>query len=74
MAKNTGIVLQAADVNAKDEYGNVPLYYVTKNFDKEFVDLLLADGANVNIRCEDGNTPLHKIFEQNNYEYIMRYM
>lgn len=62
------------DVNAKDEFGNCPLYYCSKRFDKEFIDFLLNEKADVNIKCQDGNTPLHLIFKSNDYDYIMKFM
>ena len=43
------------DVNAKDEDGRTPLFYI--NYPKE-ARLLLAAGANINAQDNDGNTPL----------------
>lgn len=44
-----------ADVNAKDKYGNTPLFYARFPVD---VQTLILAGANPNIQNEEGDTPL----------------
>ena len=48
-----------ADVNAKDDKGEVPLFYAAHRGDKDMVELLLSKRADVNARDDDGWTPLH---------------
>ncbi len=55
------LLVQGADVNARDEYGNTPLHYAARNPDAKngFLYLLIAKGAEVNARNDSGQTPLH---------------
>jgi ankyrin repeat protein len=51
-----------AYVNARDDLGQTPLYWVSEdpNFkDGSVLRLLLEHGADINVRTEDGRTPLH---------------
>jgi len=57
------------DINAKDEYGLMPLFVAVRNRDKEWVKLLIAEGADVNGMLNDGWTPL-AIAARNGYEDV----
>ena len=48
-----------ADVNAKDNAGQTPLYEAVRNGRKDIVELLLANNADVNAKDSYGQTPLH---------------
>ena len=52
------LIKYGADVNARDDYGNIPLHYVK---DVEIARLLIENGANVNAEGENGDTPLHRV-------------
>jgi ankyrin repeat protein len=47
-----------ADVNAKGDYGWIPLHYAAVSGRKEVAELLITGGADVNAKDEDGETPL----------------
>ena len=49
------LIADGADVNAKDDVGQTPLYFAA---DKEVVELLIAKGADVNAKDNFGGTPL----------------
>lgn len=51
------LIAKGADVNAKDEYGETPLY-IAAHSDKDIAELLIAKGADVNARTKRGDTPL----------------
>ncbi|CAH1401239.1 unnamed protein product [Nezara viridula] len=54
------LLLFGADVNAKDRYGQTPLYSAIANDkDLKLIRALLNHGADINIRDINGETPLH---------------
>ncbi|KRX10608.1 Ankyrin repeat-containing domain [Pseudocohnilembus persalinus] len=71
LAKSSSNNLKPIDINTKDEKGNVPLYYVTKNPQKEFINLLLHLKGNMNIRCTEGMAPVHFVFKSNDLDLIL---
>ena len=60
-----GWIKKAKDVNARDEDGRTPLFYI--NYAKE-ARLLIAAGADVNAKDNDGNTPLLWFMSNNQFE------
>ena len=60
------LIEQGADIEAKDLYGETPLFYHAQVNDTERVTLLLEKGADVNAQDCYGNTPLH--FAEHNVE------
>ena len=53
------LISKGADVNAKDEKGNMALHYAAKRGRKYMIELLLANGARINEKNKDGDTALH---------------
>ncbi|HUB66694.1 MAG TPA: ankyrin repeat domain-containing protein [Candidatus Methylacidiphilales bacterium] len=53
------LLAHGADVNARDNHGQTPLYWAGNN--REAAELLLAHGADVNARDNKGFTPLHEM-------------
>ncbi len=53
------LISKGADVNAKNENGQTPLFDAAVAGHKEIVELLIANGANVNAKNDYGTTPLH---------------
>ncbi len=62
-----GWIKKAKDVNARDEDGRTPLFYV--NYAKE-ARLLIAAGADINAQDNDGNTPLVWFMSENRFESV----
>jgi len=58
LAKVKSLIEAGADVNAKDEGGQTPLFVTG---DKEVVEFLIAQGANVNATDKMAWTPLHYV-------------
>lgn len=53
------LIIKGADVNAKDERGQIPLHFAVRNFYEEVVKLLITEGSDVNASMTDGSwTPL----------------
>jgi ankyrin repeat protein len=50
---------QGLEINAKDKYGETPLFYAIRADKKEIVEWLLSNGADANSVSHDGQTPLH---------------
>ena len=62
------LILEGADVNAKDIHGKVPLHYAIKNRSIDIVQLLLASGASMNIKSSfSGCMPMEMILQ---HKYI----
>ena len=60
-----GWIKKGNNVNARDEAGRTPLFYI--NYAKE-ARLLIAAGADVNAKDNDGNTPLLWFMSSNQFE------
>ncbi|XP_014237914.1 tankyrase-2-like [Trichogramma pretiosum] len=56
-------VNRPVEINARDKFGQTPLYLAGKNGFEEMFALLLRRGANPNLANELGQTPLHVIAE-----------
>ena len=52
------LIENEANVNARNNEGNTPIFYVGE---PKFVQLLIKNGADVNIQNENGDTALHKL-------------
>lgn len=63
LAKVQELLEAGVNVNARDRWGNTPLYLAVRNGHTETTKLLLDNGAEVNARqcprCTMGYTPLH---------------
>ena len=58
------LILEGADVNAKDIHGQVPLHFAIEHRRTDIVKLLLATGASLNIKSSfSGYTPFEKVLE-----------
>ena len=68
MARNSGFVYYANDMNVRDKKGNVALYYSAKSGNLEFCSFIIELGAKVNEVCEEGNTPFHMAFWTNSFD------
>ncbi len=53
------LLMQGADVNAKDSHGLLPIHYAVKSGHDGVVKLLLASGAAVNAKDSRGFQPMH---------------
>lgn len=53
------LLASKANVNAKGNDGETPLYLAAFNGRKDVVELLLANKADVNTKNNKGETPLH---------------
>ena len=51
---------------SKDWLGNTPLHYAAWYRNKNFIDILIKNGASVKDTNNDGNTPLHMACAGNN--------
>lgn len=58
------------DVNAADNYRNVPLMDAVKLGDVKTVEFLLKNGADAKARDKNGRTPLHEFFSVSGPIYI----
>jgi len=47
------------DVNAKDNFGETPLFLAAFNGHKDVAELMIAKGAAVNVKAKNNATPLH---------------
>ncbi|CAB0043268.1 unnamed protein product, partial [Trichogramma brassicae] len=54
-------VNRPVQINARDEFGQTPLYLAVENASQEMFAVLLRRGANPNLANELGHTPLHII-------------
>ena len=50
---------RGADVNARDNFGETPLFLAVFKGHKDVAELLIAKGAMVNIKAKNNATPLH---------------
>lgn len=62
------LILEGADVNAKDQAGYTPLSYVAERGQNSLAETLIAAGANVNVTDNYGNTPLHYAAMRGHYD------
>ena len=46
-------------ISKQDIHGNTPLHYAAWYRNKNFIDILVQNGASTKIQNKDGNTPLH---------------
>lgn len=60
------LIDEGANVNARNERGETPLYLATRAAYAPLVSVLIIAGANVNAPADDGTTPLHVAAEQGN--------
>lgn len=70
------LLLKGADANKENNNGYTPLtaHLSSNNFDKEFLNRLIANNVEVNYPDFDGNTPLHYATMNNNLnavEYLL---
>jgi len=56
------LIERGADVNIQDKYGLSPLAYAVVNMNKDFVLLLLNNGAYIDTRDNGGREPMHYAF------------
>ena len=54
-----GLVANGADMNALDQYGNIPLHLAASYGHNAIAEFLVRKGANVNAVNLHGSTPLH---------------
>ena len=64
------LILNGADINYADEFGNTALFYGVANGNLEIVNLLISNGAEVNDRFEGDSTLLHVALEQGSREVV----
>ncbi len=65
------LIDNGANVNLViDDYDNTPLHLMAIEGNKEFISLLIQNGADVNAKAIDGHTPLYDAVETNNIESI----
>ena len=53
-------------ISKQDIHGNTPLHYAAWYRNKNFIDILVQNGASTKIQNKDGNTPLHLAWAVNN--------
>jgi len=59
IGKVESLLSQGADVNARDEYGQMPLHLAVVRGRQKIVELLISRGANIEGKDNAGRTPLH---------------
>jgi len=64
------LLAKGANVNAKDEWNDVPLHYAAVAGKSDLVGLLLAKEAEVNSKDDSGKTPLHDAATQGHQEVV----
>ncbi len=64
------LLVNGADVNAKNVVSETPLHYAAGMGYKEIADLLISRGAELNSGTTDGSTPLHYAANIGNSEII----
>ncbi|CAI2365564.1 unnamed protein product [Moneuplotes crassus] len=58
-----------SQINSKDYQGNTPLHYACWFRNRNYIELLVENGANVTLSNEEGNTPLHISCAGNNPQF-----
>ncbi|CAG0899821.1 unnamed protein product [Cyprideis torosa] len=64
------LILKGADVNAKANNGNTPLFDAIENDHRSVIHVLLAHGADPNITHEDGRSPLFVATEKSIHSVV----
>jgi len=66
------LIKSGANVNARNEQGETPLYIAVSDNSVTKIELLLSNGANVNLQnTGDGKTPLHRAVYSNYIDCAM---
>ena len=63
------LIENGADINAKDNQGNSPIYIAVKNNEIRILRILIEKGADINAKNNLGQSPLHLAVELNNFNY-----
>lgn len=53
------LLINAIDLESKDNSGKTPLFYAIRKHNPKFVRMLIENGADVNAKDNQGNTPLY---------------
>lgn len=54
------LIVNGANINAKNNVGSTPLHYASTEGNTEVVNLLIDNGADINVKDHVDTTPLHK--------------
>jgi hypothetical protein len=65
-----GLIAKGADINARDNHGETPLFTAACCTSKEVVELLLAKGADINVKDYQGWTPLWQAVNNQQKEIV----
>jgi hypothetical protein len=71
LEKAKHLIIQGADVNQQDAYGETQLHRASSmHYKTKKLKLLLKAGADVNVQNKESETPLHKAISSNNQELM----